>query len=185
MATPLLPGERIAHLAPAPPPVCPGAVRAMKSIAILDAAANGDICFATERARALLARYLANPRRLPETLVHCLKSHRGNGTVPWSADSGAEQLILHLTGREGGNFQLLLEERADAADVQQLVRCLQLTPREAEVLHWIAKGKTSAAIAAILGCKTATVTKHTERIFAKIGVETRTAAAAVAAEVLA
>ena len=184
MPSPLFPGERAAHHAPVPPPACPGAVRALKSIAILDAAANGEVCFATEKARALLARYLANPRCLPETLMHCLKSHRGDGTVPWTADSGAEQLILHLTGREGGHFQLLLEERTDTADVQQLVRCLKLTPREAEVLLWIAKGKTSAAIAAILGCKTATVNKHTERIFAKIGVETRTAAAAVAAEVL-
>jgi DNA-binding CsgD family transcriptional regulator len=157
----------------------------MESIAILDATANGEICFATEKATALLTRYFANPRRLPDTLVRCLKNHRGGRVIPWSAHAGAEQLILHLTGREGAHFQLLLEKRTDASDVEQLVDCLDLTPREAEVLLWIAKGKTSAAIAAILDCATATVNKHTERIFAKIGVETRTAAAAVAAEVIA
>ena len=52
-----------------------------------------------------------------------------------------------------------------------------LTPREREVLGWVAAGKTNAQIATILGAMPRTVAKHLERIFEKLGVETRTAAA--------
>jgi DNA-binding CsgD family transcriptional regulator len=53
-----------------------------------------------------------------------------------------------------------------------------LTAREREVLEWVAAGKTNRDVAAILGAKPRTVEKHLERIYEKLGVETRTAAAA-------
>ena len=52
-----------------------------------------------------------------------------------------------------------------------------LTPREREVLDWVAAGKTNRDIAAILGASPRTIEKHLERIYEKLGVETRTAAA--------
>jgi DNA-binding CsgD family transcriptional regulator len=52
-----------------------------------------------------------------------------------------------------------------------------LTAREREVLEWVAAGKTNRDIAAILGASARTVEKHLERIYEKLGVETRTAAA--------
>ena len=52
--------------------------------------------------------------------------------------------------------------------------------REAEVLYWVIKGKTNKDIGDILGSSPMTVKKHLERIFVKMGVETRTAAAAMA-----
>jgi len=51
-----------------------------------------------------------------------------------------------------------------------------LTPREREVLEWVAAGKTNRDIAAILGARPRTIEKHLERIYEKLGVETRTAA---------
>lgn len=51
-----------------------------------------------------------------------------------------------------------------------------LTPRENEVLYWLAHGKTDAEIAALLGLSPRTVQKHLEHIYIKLGVETRTAA---------
>lgn len=57
----------------------------------------------------------------------------------------------------------------------------QLTPRELEVLAWIARGKTNRDIADILGMSPRTVNKHLEHIFVKLGVETRAAAAALVA----
>jgi DNA-binding CsgD family transcriptional regulator len=51
-----------------------------------------------------------------------------------------------------------------------------LTPRENEVLRWLAHGKTDAEIAAVLGRSPRTVQKHLEHIYIKLGVETRTAA---------
>jgi len=53
-----------------------------------------------------------------------------------------------------------------------------LTAREREVLEWVAAGKTNRDIAAILGAGPRTIEKHLERIYEKLGVETRTAAAA-------
>jgi DNA-binding CsgD family transcriptional regulator len=52
-----------------------------------------------------------------------------------------------------------------------------LTPREREVLRWIAAGKTDRQVAAILGASVRTVQKHLENIYVKLGVENRTAAA--------
>lgn len=52
----------------------------------------------------------------------------------------------------------------------------KLSPREAEVLHWMIYGKTNAEIGIILGCSSRTVGKHVEHILAKLGVASRTAA---------
>ncbi|MBC7367978.1 MAG: response regulator transcription factor [Undibacterium sp.] len=59
---------------------------------------------------------------------------------------------------------------------------LGLTPREAEVLFWVARGKSNPEIATILGIGLTTVKKHLEATFAKLGVENRTSAAAMALE---
>lgn len=59
-----------------------------------------------------------------------------------------------------------------------------LTPRETEVLSWLAKGKTNRDIADILGMSHRTVNKHLEHIFEKLGVETRSAATAIAGHLL-
>jgi DNA-binding CsgD family transcriptional regulator len=51
-----------------------------------------------------------------------------------------------------------------------------LSLREREVLDWLAGGKTDRDIADILGISHRTVHKHLQRIYEKLGVETRTAA---------
>ncbi|GKT23154.1 hypothetical protein AVHM3334_10720 [Acidovorax sp. SUPP3334] len=73
-----------------------------------------------------------------------------------------------------------------AADAPPAARLppVALTRRETEVLSWIAKGKTNRDIADILGMSPRTVNKHLEHIFEKLGVETRTAAAALAGQLL-
>ncbi len=52
-----------------------------------------------------------------------------------------------------------------------------LTARERQVIEWLVAGKTDRDIAVILGCSHRTVQKHLQRIYDKLGVETRTAAA--------
>jgi DNA-binding CsgD family transcriptional regulator len=52
-----------------------------------------------------------------------------------------------------------------------------LTPREADVAHWLSAGKTNAEIARILGSSARTIEKHVERVLVKLGVENRTSAA--------
>lgn len=61
---------------------------------------------------------------------------------------------------------------------------LGLSPREAEVLLWVAQGKTNPEVASILGISEETVKKHMKQILAALAVETRTAATLRALEVL-
>lgn len=61
---------------------------------------------------------------------------------------------------------------------------LGLTNREAEVLLWVAQGKSNGDVAGILGMSEKTVKQHMGSIFEKLGVENRNAAAIQALEVL-
>ncbi len=56
-------------------------------------------------------------------------------------------------------------------------RLAALTPREREVLGWVSAGKTNAQIGQIVGASPRTIAKHLERVYQKLGVESRTAAA--------
>ena len=71
--------------------------------------------------------------------------------------------------------------QSDQGGVEPLAP-LELTPREAEVLLWISRGKSNHEIGVILGAKTGTICKHVEHIFTKLNVENRTSAAVVALE---
>jgi DNA-binding CsgD family transcriptional regulator len=65
------------------------------------------------------------------------------------------------------------------------LRPLGLSPRETEVLAWVAEGKKNEEIGMILGASNRTIDKHVQHILSKLGVEGRTAAAAVAFAMLA
>lgn len=74
---------------------------------------------------------------------------------------------------------LLLLQREDAQWTPETLRDkLKLTFREAEILMWIARGKTNKEIGIILATSPRTVNKHLEHIFEKLGVSTRAAAVA-------
>ncbi len=96
--------------------------------------------------------YVVKPVRAPEVLAR-LRTHAHNARLARAA-------------RTGGGPEA-------AARLTQA----GLTPREAEVLGWLAKGKTNRDIGQILALSPRTVNKHLEHIFQKLGVETRTAAA--------
>jgi DNA-binding CsgD family transcriptional regulator len=57
----------------------------------------------------------------------------------------------------------------------------ELTCREAQIGHWVARGKTNTEIALILGCRPRTIEKHMERVLEKLEVENRVAAAVMLA----
>ena len=78
---------------------------------------------------------------------------------------------------EDDEWLIVASESNDAAVLEAMVAAFRLTAREAEVLHWVARGKTNRDIGDILGMSPRTVTKHMEHILPKLGVETRTAAA--------
>ena len=69
-------------------------------------------------------------------------------------------------------------------DSPKPLEALGLTPREAEVLLWVAQGKSNGDIAMILNMAEKTVKKHMGHIFEKLGLEGRNAATVRALEVL-
>jgi DNA-binding NarL/FixJ family response regulator len=79
--------------------------------------------------------------------------------------------------------QVQREFKPDFSSFEPLLK-LELTPRAAEVLLWVAQGKTNGDIAAILGISESTTKKHLLEIFQKLNVETRSAATLRALEVL-
>lgn len=88
------------------------------------------------------------------------------------------RLVVRLISDRARRF-LLLEEHTPAPSAGGL-KSFRLTRRESDVLAWVARGKTNQDIAAILGISPRTVKKHLEHVYAKLGVETRTAAAVFA-----
>jgi DNA-binding response OmpR family regulator/DNA-binding CsgD family transcriptional regulator len=99
-------------------------------------------------------------------------------TQVYRAQVAGHTLQAKALGRSmQGEWVLLLETR----NVMEpgLLQQYRLTSRETEVLLWVTKGKTNRDIGEILGMSPRTVNKHLEHIYAKLGVETRTAAAAI------
>jgi DNA-binding NarL/FixJ family response regulator len=106
------------------------------------------------------------------------------------ADDYLTKPVARLDLLEAINARLLRAEqqaqrefKPDFSTFEPLLK-LNLTPRVAEVLLWVAQGKTNGDIAAILGISESTVKKHLLEIFQQLGVETRSAATLRALEVL-
>ena len=97
----------------------------------------------------------------------------------WTCVTGTQRLhcSLHPASAED-EWLLVLTESSNGAAIEALSLQFRLTAREAEVLYWVAQGKTNRDIGDILGTRPKTITKHLEHVFEKLGVETRTAAAA-------
>lgn len=94
----------------------------------------------------------------------------------------ARLLARHVGPGAFSEVMLLLRVVAAGAPAPRGLQAT-LTPREAEVLSWLAKGKTNRDIGDILGMSPRTVNKHLEHIYEKLGVETRTAAVAAAGQI--
>jgi DNA-binding NarL/FixJ family response regulator len=149
----------------------------------------GKIMWSTPQAQKLLADHFAaggnEEMVLPEPLREWLEQAQ-NGKAGTKAQAASfpehPELKLYYMGNAGPNeFLLRLAKDSSAGLPAEFSSELGLTTREGEVLSWLSKGKTNRDIAQILGLSPRTVDKHLEQIYAKLGVENRTAAAAVAA----
>jgi len=101
--------------------------------------------------------------------------------IALAPDASAMALRLVYVGQVGPDEYLLRLVEGEAEDDQSVLRHkLAVTEREAEVLLWIARGKSNRDIAEILDLSPRTVNKHLEQIYAKLGVENRASAAALA-----
>jgi DNA-binding NarL/FixJ family response regulator len=150
---------------------------------------QGKIMWATPQAQKLLADHLPggtdDELELPPSMLQWLEQTQksGPGSKARSTASFPDnpQLQLQYMGKSGPNEFLLRLAKDSSPDLPAKFSSeLGLTTREGEVLSWLSKGKTNRDIAQILGLSPRTVDKHLEQIYAKLGVENRTAAAAIA-----
>ncbi len=154
---------------------------------------TGHILFETGKAIHWLTEYFGHNGTLPAQIQDWLK-RRASGfkdtkglavaLQDFSITRGTKRLMIHsMSPVQSMEQKLVFSETSDELD-PRLLGTLGLTKREAEVLLWITQGKRNSEIAEILGTGTRTIGKHLERIFIKLGVETRTAAANLGLEIL-
>ncbi|WP_293402453.1 response regulator transcription factor [Polaromonas sp.] len=159
---------------------------------------EGKLIWQTPLARDLLLRYYGTSApQTPEPVLNWLRRHALDVTPHTepprlTAELGQRRLTFRLHQQTGdgeiGNagealssdWLIVMREISEDAIVEAMSLSFKLTAREAEVLYWVVKGKTNRDIAEILGASPATVKKHLERVYVKLGVETRTAAAGMA-----
>ena len=155
---------------------------------LLAADESGNLLWWTPQAGALMVGVLDEPLSvrapLPEALATALADTpdpaRLNIALPRVGGAGVK--VQGVARLAPGEILLRVSEVEDGAAPgmeDRLRETYQVSAREAEVLSWIAQGKTNRDIAEILDVSPRTVNKHLERIFRKIGVENRTAAAAI------
>ena len=150
---------------------------------------RGAIVWATPQARKWLAGHqsaaAAGELAMPEPWIQWLEQLQsgadpaGTPAPPTSLqdDQFRLQFIAKLRPDE---FLLRLAKTPGSDSPAEFSREFGLTNREGEVLSWLSKGKTNRDIAQILGLSPRTIDKHLEQIYSKLGVENRTAAAAIA-----
>jgi DNA-binding CsgD family transcriptional regulator len=160
------------------------------AFAVIACDAEGRMQFVTAMAQKYLAEYFGVSRnldrQLPPEILCWLKRQNaqfasGDGLpvrLPLSVRKESGLLTVRLLSSAGANL-ILLKETASAAPVD-LCEGFGLSPRELDVLFWVAQGKTNAEISNILKMSLSTEKKHMEHILQKLMVETRTAAAALA-----
>lgn len=147
---------------------------------------RGKIIWATPQAQKLLIRNETNSDtpELPAPWLEWLDRMQQGGTAlksPPSTPFRDNKHRLQYMGKlNADQFLLRLTRETSSDSPAEFSKELGLTSREGEVLSWLSKGKTNRDIAQILELSPRTVDKHLEQIYAKLGVENRTAAAAVA-----
>ena len=152
---------------------------------------DGRLMWQTSLARELLMRYYGTDApTTPIPVLTWLRRHVAKGLSGiepprLSVELGPKRLSFRLhqqigDSEGGGDWLIIMQEVSDESVIEAMALSFKLTPKEAEVLYWVVKGKINRDIGDIVGSSPMTVKKHLEHVFAKLGVETRTAAAAMA-----
>lgn len=148
------------------------------SVGFLPAVKLSDLCTLREfRQTAYFSDFFGSSPSLRDQAALVVKVPGGRMGFCMSHDSTFSDEDLLLLEMLQPHFQRVLS-RADL--FLRLPADPPLTPREREVLLWLAEGKRDAEISAIIQARERTVKQHVRAILRKLGVETRTAAAAAA-----
>ncbi len=149
---------------------------------------DGRLMWQTPLARDLLMEYYGTDApTTPMPVLKWLRRHVGSKEVlreppRLSIEIGPKRLTFRLhqqigDSEGGGDWLIIMQETSDESVIEVMALSFKLTPKEAEVLYWVVKGKINRDIGDIVGSSPMTVKKHLEHVYAKLGVETRTAAA--------
>jgi DNA-binding NarL/FixJ family response regulator len=156
-----------------------------RHIGVVQLDPRGRVAQATPAARELLQAYCGHrPGRgtgLPGELETWLTATHRNQRPRQLSIEGARGLLIvseQLARRPGGWSALILQERQPRPPSVEAIRALGLTDRQAQVLRLLAGRKTVRKIAHELGISPATVEKHLEHAYARLGVSSRTQALA-------
>jgi DNA-binding response OmpR family regulator/DNA-binding CsgD family transcriptional regulator len=144
----------------------------------------GRVAWRSPQAAAWMDQAYGHTPDAEEQVARWLVKAQQEGLAMTTIAADSRLLARNLgPGSLGESMLLLTLSRHDTSSAQRL-KDIALTPRETEVLSWLAKGKTNRDIADILGMSHRTVNKHLEHVFEKLGVETRSAAAAIGGRLL-
>ena len=142
--------------------------------------ADGEILEGDKAARWFFGKKLerrigSRHPRLPQpvrTWLGRVRASTGPASPPLEiSDAGRRLLVTLCRCHEERYFLFVREDSAETTCLR--LRTLGLSPREAEVMHWVLEGKTTPEIAAILEITIHTANRHVEHILAKLGVENR------------
>jgi DNA-binding response OmpR family regulator len=145
---------------------------------------NGTVTWCTASTREFISQKGIDANWLENTLTTQIKTwlaHKPDKNSTLKIKGLEEPLHLRYIGKLSADEYLLrfVNEHDEEAIRSTLKDHFQLTDREAEVLFWIAKGKTNREIGQILTLSPRTVNKHLEQVYKKLEVDNRTSAAAV------
>ena len=143
---------------------------------------GGTIAAASGVAFELLQAYFpgAGAGSLPPRIAEWLAGASAHGLSPLVVDGPRGRLqVREATAARSGSLLVLEEERAPSAES---LLSLGLTRRQSEVLHLLARGRSTEQIATDLFISRQTVRKHLEHIYHRLGVHTREAAVQMARE---
>jgi DNA-binding response OmpR family regulator/DNA-binding CsgD family transcriptional regulator len=154
--------------------------------AFLIASHEGGILFSTRQANILMHAFFPSESiaALPAVVFRWLTTPDRQKPLVIHGSAKGDLQIDHLASSDSRMLALLRLEQRNSSWGPKALCTLGLTPREAEVLYWITEGKTNPEISAILDTTLHTIKKHNNKLFAKLGVETRMAAARLAMSVL-
>lgn len=149
---------------------------------------NGNMIWATIHARKFISSLNASEdwlnQELPKQVRYWFSHHPEkfstlsltgldkNVQIRFLGQSSPYEYLLKLLDDDEGTIRNRLKEH------------FKLTDREAEVLYWLAQGKTNRDIGQILSMSPRTVNKHLEAVFRKLNVENRTTATAMCLQFL-
>jgi DNA-binding CsgD family transcriptional regulator len=142
---------------------------------------DGELHFTTPHARLWLTEHFRmqpKAKHLPSVLRKWLAQPQGKRGQhrPLTNENKHAQLVVSLLRPTVDQAVCLVLERKNLGVPPARLRALGLTARQVEVLLWVSRGKTNGETAIILGMQPATVSKHLEQVFEKLGVDNRTAA---------